>query len=116
MALRPALVNNSIPVSVKVLMLKALIIPVAVQGGELFGMNKAYAKFSQPLINMGLQWILRGGRAGQGNFGRAAVGLELKVAPLHTLLTRARVRAWVKCRTFRTWIATLISEPFCGEI
>jgi len=54
-ALRLALINNSIPVSVKILMLKALIIPITVQGGELIGMNQAYAKFSQPLINMGLQ-------------------------------------------------------------
>jgi len=39
MALRPALINNSIPVSIKILMLKALIIPIAVQGGKLIRIN-----------------------------------------------------------------------------
>jgi exonuclease III len=112
MSLRPALVNSSIPVGVKVLMIKSLIMPIATLGGELLGMNQAHAKHSQSLINKGLQWILSGDRAGQGSMGMAAVGLELGIAPLSALLAGCRTRAWFKYRTLHTWVATLVKEIF----
>jgi exonuclease III len=112
MSLKPALINNSIPMVVKVSMLKALILPIATYGGELFGMNQTLVRFSQPLINMGLQWILKGNRARGKNMGSTIMGLELGIAPLYTLFTRSRVRAWTKFKTLKTWIANLMEEPF----
>jgi len=110
-SLRPALVNSHVPITVKALMLKALVLPVAALGGELLGMNKARAKSSQTLIDLGLKWILKGDRAGNAA-GMAALGAELDIAPLHALLSGRRARAWVKFGTLQTWVATLVSSPF----
>ena len=110
-SLRPALVNSHVPITVKALMLKALVLPVAALGGELLGMNKARAKSSQTLIDLGLKWILKGDRAGNAT-GMAALGAELDIAPLHALLSGRRARAWVKFGTLQTWVATLVSSPF----
>lgn len=111
-SLRPALTNSAIPVAVKVMILKSLVLPIATLGGELLGMNKARAKHSQSLIDKGLLWILRGERAGRGNMGMAVMRLELDIAPLHALLCARRTRAWCKFRTLSTWIACLMKEPF----
>ena len=111
-SLKPALTNSAIPVAVKALMLKALVLPIATLGGELLGMEMARAKPSQSVISMGLQWILKGDRAGRESTRMASLGLELDIAPLHALLCARRMRAWHKFRTLRTWIATLMCEPF----
>ena len=50
-SLRPTLASPQIPLDVKALIIRSLIVPVAAYGGELFGMQRVRAKGSQKLID-----------------------------------------------------------------
>ena len=111
MVLKPSLVNRSIPVAIKVLMVKTLVYPIAAMGGELLGMNQGYAKDGQKLINQALIWIMSGDRAGRGVLTLPTLEVELGVVPLHVETAARRTRALAKYKTLNTWIATLVSNP-----
>ena len=111
-ALRPALGNPMIPMDVKALMLKALVMPVATYGGEVLGMHQARAKSGQAIINQGLKWALAGDVSKGTVVGAAAARAELGLDSLYAVMAGRRARAWVKFRGLRTWISTLLSHPF----
>ena len=111
-AIKPALVNRSIPMETRALMLKALVLPIAAMGGELLGMNQQLANQRQKLLSQAVAWIYSGNRAGQGVLVAPAANLELEIPPLSAIMSGRRARAWVKFPTLRTWSGVLMSQPY----
>jgi exonuclease III len=114
-ALRPALGNSMIPLVVKGLMIKSLVIPVAAFGGEILGMQKERAKGVQSVIDRGLKWISSGDGSRGTVVSASAIRAELGIASMHAIICGRRTRAWVKFRNLKTWISTLISQPFSSR-
>jgi len=98
-----------IPASVRVMLVKALVLPVARWGGELIGMEKRRAA----RINIALQDALRRalGAGRGGGTPNALLWKEAQSSYLHSILSSARARAWKKWATAKTVIAELIRNP-----
>jgi exonuclease III len=110
-ALRPALGNSMIPLDVKILMIKALVAPVASFGGELLGMYKDRARLGQKILDQGLKWALAGTISKGTVVAAAALRAEFSLAPLHAAMSARRTRAWVKARSLKTWLSILVDHP-----
>ena len=116
-SIKPALTNRSIPFETRVLMLKALILPIASMGGELLGMKQQLANQRQQLVSQAVSWIYSGDRAGRGVMAVPAASLDLDLPPLSAIIFGAimsgrRARSWAKFPTLRTWSGILMSQPF----
>jgi exonuclease III len=98
---------RTIPVGLKLLIFKALVIPVATFGGELTGMSRVRLESVQRIINQGLRKIA--GRSMKSKLGCPFVlGRELGVAPLEAITAGKRARAWAKYKNGATIVAQLL--------
>ena len=111
-SLRPALGNPMIPLAVKAQMIKSLVVPVAAFGGELLGMVKERAKSNQRIVDQGLKWALAGDISKGTVVAAATARAEFGLTTLHATWSSRRTRGWVKFRQLKTWISTLVSNPF----
>lgn len=111
-SLRPALTNSSIPLAVKVLMIKSLILPIAAWGGELLGMHKVRAHPTQKLVHQAIRWALYGDRAGKGRAAMSTLSWDLGIPPVHAIRSSYRTRAYHKFSSVKTWAAILSQHPF----
>ena len=111
-ALRPALSNSLIPLNVKAMMFKSLVVPVASYGGELLGMRREKVRKVQSVLDKGLKWILAGAVSKGTIVAAAALRAELGLPSLYATVSGSRARAWVKYRSLKTWISILVNNPF----
>jgi hypothetical protein len=102
--------NTSIPLAARVHAFKAVIVPIALYGGELLGMMSEHADALQRPLNAALKRLL-GVSATSRMAHPLSIMHELDVLPLGSRMAAARVRAYRKLRTVRTWISALIEHP-----
>ena len=108
MAMQPFLMTRSIPMVIRVRALRTLVYPVAMYGGELFGMNKVRSKELERVVNMGLKWCSNL----SGNSTLTSVETlrrEWNIPPVYASAAAMRARAWLKYPSLRTWIRDIVT-------
>ena len=109
-SMRPFLSTTSIPMNIRLMMLKAALLPVALFGGELFGFNKALCQKLQRVMNAALGvWFVNNEKT---RLHQSSLFREADVAPLWALTSAARTRLFVKSESVVTWISILRKSPF----
>ena len=100
------LCRKEYPSHLKVLLVKAKLIPVLTYGGEIWGMNTQIASKAQKVCDDALRMIVRGGRS----TGLKRLRDELGIATIASVAATRRLRALTKFETLRTWIAILLAS------
>ena len=97
---------GDVPLFVKRMVLRSVLLPIALYGSELWGMSTARVEELQRVIDLGMRTVLGAGR------GTCLVRLrrELGLQTVGCYAAARRVRAFHKWRGSRTWISTLISR------
>lgn len=104
--MRPSLTNRLIPLACKVRMIQNILLPRLSYGAELWGMSD---KRVAPAAKV-LRDALMGGRTTLLlKYGLLCI--DLKIPPLEAFAAKARVRAYDKYSTLRSWISGLIAAP-----
>ena len=109
-AIRPLVSCLQIPILVRINVLKAIVVPVLVYGGELWGMQSNRSEKPQRVLNEALRLLIRQ-RAKSSLTSSATLGLEFGIPPISAMVAAARVRALKKFPQLRTVIADLIGSP-----
>lgn len=94
------------PSHLKVLLVKARLIPILTYGGEIWGMNTQIASKAQKVCDDALRMIVRGGKS----TGLKRLRDELGIATIASIAATRRLRALTKFETLRTWIAILLAN------
>lgn len=98
----------NIPISARVMVLKACIIPQLLYGGELWGMNASLSRKHETLVNTCLRWII--GSSGAG-VSVASMREEFNIPGIAASAAGRRARAALVWPEKRTWIADLTTTP-----
>jgi hypothetical protein len=107
-ALGPFLRNDSIPLSVRAAVLRGVVMPTLMYGGELWGCARARSSTLQTTLNKGLRWCL--GLPGRSSAASVvAMSREVNVAPVAASALHRVCRAVDKYPTLKTWIARLMA-------
>lgn len=104
--LRPFLAVESVPLAVRVAVVKAVVLPSLLYGAEVWGMQEQRLRRAQTVLNRTLR-VLAGAKERDSSMPCAAMWRELDVAPLHVMAAARRARAVNKYIHLRTWVATL---------
>jgi hypothetical protein len=108
-SMRPFLSTTSIPMNIRLMMLKAALLPVALFGGELFGFNKVLCQKLQRVLNAALGvWFVNSEKT---RLHQSSLFREAGIAPLWALTSAARTRLFVKSGSMVTWISILSTKP-----
>lgn len=102
-AIQPFIVNRGIPLPVRIMVFKALVIPRATYAGELLGMNQKYSFKIQSAVNIGMRWLI-GNSSNNTLAAVAAMQTELNIPPIHAIMSAKRARFYRKVTTLRTWV------------
>ena len=101
-----------LPPHVKLTLVKSLVLPVALFGGELLGMCKEHCQKTQ-------KWIHKAMRAAFGtrqNASSVAMGNESRIPSIAVLRSAQRARAFGKWgKHSRTWLPLLIKHPMSSR-
>jgi len=108
----PFLRSRSIPLATKWLVINSIITPMLLFGAELWGMNKLRSHKADTLLAKALRWCI--GASGSSSSGISSVALreEFTIPSIGAMASARRARAWAKFPRLRTWISTLIENPF----
>jgi endonuclease/exonuclease/phosphatase family metal-dependent hydrolase len=112
--LRPFLKAN-IPLNLKILVIKATVIPKALYGGELFGCDKARATKIQTAVNPFIRLALTGSEKSKSG-PNIALWREAGIAPLYAQASCRRIRLYWKSASLKTWIAILYKSKFINKV
>ena len=104
-ALKRFLCRRAYPTHLKVLLVKAKLIPILTYGGEIWGMNTQLAERAQKVCDEACRTTVRGGKS----TGLRRVREELGIDTIASIVAKKRLRALTKFGSLRTWIASLIS-------
>lgn len=103
-ALRPFLRNRKVPISIRLHIVRSQLLPVALYGGELTGMNTSRCKKTQAVLDQILRVILGVPK----NTCKYTLWQEAGMTPLWIMRAAQRARAYTKWGESRTYIADLI--------
>jgi len=113
-ALQPFLATQAIPLMMRAMVVKTVLLASVLHGAEVWGMSKERCKPAQALVNQALR-LLCGCKRSDMTVSVAAMWRELQVPPVHALASARRARALVKYPTLKTWIATVLKYPVSGQ-
>lgn len=106
-ALTPFLRLRSVAVALRAEVLRAVVMPVATYGAEVWGSAKGLVNGLQTVINRGMRLCL-GFTANNTAVSVPAMQRELGIPPVHCVCAGLACRAAMKFPTVRTWIAKLL--------
>jgi exonuclease III len=110
MALKKFLTNRSIPMPMRLAVLKAKVVPVLLYGAEVWGGSGGLAalKAAQAVLTMGAKWVVYGYNAK----GKAIAPLlrELELKPLVADALGRRTRGYLKFGTLKTLAPNLFTK------
>ena len=109
-SVRPLIGCIQIPLTVRINVVKALIVPVLTYGGELWGMNSERSVKPQKVLSEALRIMARL-RVRSSMTSSATLGLEFGIPPISAIVAGARVRAMKKFPQLQTIIADLMRSP-----
>lgn len=106
-ALQPVLRTTSIPLNIRVRMVKAIVVPTLTYGAELWGFPQTAMKGPQRVLDSALRLVM-GISKTSTLVSAKAIAMELGIEPLSVTGIVSRVRAWTKYRDLRTVISQLV--------
>lgn len=111
MVILPFLRNRRIPVQMRLTVMKAVLMPILMWGGEIYGMNKSFTAKTQVFVNQALKAIA--GVGYRSNISNLALWREFNCPPVCARTNAARARAYQKVGTLSTHIKLIRDTPFC---
>lgn len=105
--LKHFLMCPSIPLYARIIVCKAVFVPIALYGGEIWGMNQRRVRVLETL-RVSLLRLLIGSRAGS----LAALGREFHFPYMYAIASSRRTRAYFTWQKSRLWIGRLLAFPF----
>lgn len=109
-SIRPVLGCNSIPIGIRIRLLKALLIPVLTYSAELWGCCETRVKPCQDILSGAIRSLVKiRPKANVTSF--ATLSLEFKIPSIHAIASAARIRAFLKFPSLRTTISKLFNAP-----
>ena len=105
----PFLRCSSIPLIMRTLVLKAVVVPILLFGAELYGMCREVTKKVQIFLNQALRAMAS--VPNRSSVSNVALWREFRVPPICASAAARRARAWRKCIGSRTWIGLMAQYP-----
>lgn len=109
-ALRPMLQSSSIPLALRLRVMKAVLVPTLTYGSELWGFPQVVVAPVQRVLDQAAR-VLFGVRIGNRQVTSKVLLLELGLLPLTVTAISSRVRAFVKYRILKTIVSSLVLTP-----
>ena len=104
------LATGSIPIGLKRLIIKVVLIPCLVYGAEWFGMNAKSVNCLQGVLNKALRLVI-GASIKASWVPIGPLMTELGIEPIHVTASKRRARAFLKYRGLKSWISLMINNP-----
>lgn len=108
-ALRPTLQKHHLPVKLRTMLIKSLLMPVLCYGGELWGMSSQRAQDADRVLRQAMRSVV--GKSSNALVSQEVLRRELKVPSVYAATAARRSRLWVKAPTMRTVIRQLAQRP-----
>ena len=109
----PFLKSQCIPINMRTIVMKAVVIPTLIYGSEIYGMNKLITSNMQKYLNVAIKAIA--GVSIKAAVSNVALWRELNCTPICALAAARRARAYRKCGLSNTWISTLLNGIFKSQ-
>jgi hypothetical protein len=104
------LATGSVPVGLKRLVVKVVLVPCLVYGSEWFGMNKKNVAVLQRVLNRAIRLCV-GASMTASWVPIEPLMSELGIEPIHVTASKRRARAFLKYRSMNSWISQMINNP-----
>ena len=104
------LATGSVPIGLKRLVVKVVLVPCLVYGSEWFGMNKVNVAVLQTVLNRAIRLCVGASMAASWVPIEPLMS-ELGIEPIHVTASKRRARAFLKYREMNSWISQLINNP-----
>ena len=108
--LKPVLSSCRIPLGMRLHIVKYILVPTLVYGGELWGMNLDCSEQVEKVLNAALRALFRMSERSR-RLSPLAIGLETGVPPIVARAAGSRARAFRKYPNLRTVVASLLRNP-----
>ena len=108
-SLRGVLSCVSIPLALRIKVVRAIILPVLTYGGVLWGMQEQRSNRPQQVLAETLRVLMRM-RPRNTLISSTTLGVELGIPPIYAVVCAARARGYRKFRELRTTIAKLVRQ------
>ena len=108
--LRPFL-KASIPLNLKLMVIKGAVLPKILYGSELYGCDKIRSHIAQQAVNPYLRLALTASEKSTAG-SNLSLWRESGVAPIYAKAAKRRVRLYLKSKTMKTWLAILQRSPW----
>jgi hypothetical protein len=110
MSLAPFLRCPVIPLSARIAVIRAVVLPRLLYGAEVYGMNRTLTTAMQSLLNLALRSLVRLGH--WRSLPSLPLWRELGFRPICALAAGRRIRAFLKCQELSTWVSDLVATPY----
>jgi hypothetical protein len=101
--------SHRIPLRTRLLVIKAVLVPTALYGAELWGMQQARVAPHQAVVDSALRMLIGSGTHFRG-ICRSSLQRELSLPPLHVLASTRRLRLLQKLPELVTWGGVLRTQ------
>jgi hypothetical protein len=108
-SLAPFLRCPVVPLSLRLQVIRGVVLPRLLYGAEIYGMNRALTDVMQRHLNSALRSLVRT----ESWRGLPSYGLwkEFNIKPICALAAGRRIRAFLKCFSLSTWVKRLVENP-----
>ena len=106
----PFLRCASIPLPMKVTVVRGVVVPKLLFGAEVYGMNKALTQGIQVYLNQVCRLML--GMSAKATVSSVALWSEIGIPPICASAAARRARALQKAETVKTYVSTLVKTHF----
>ncbi len=87
-------VNCAVPSSIRVRVLKTMLLPVCIYGSEVWGGVREWDKKMQGVVNDAMHCIVQGWS--RRTLSSMALAMELDIPPIHAICLQNRLKGWVQ--------------------
>ena len=108
--LRPFLSSTALPMSMRVRVVQAVLLPRMLFGAELWGCNRALTDRVQKITNKALRLIV-GLKSSKLHVSSVGIHREMGIKPICAIAAGRRLRAYRKCFLLKTQIGLFMRNP-----
>ena len=112
-AILPILRCSVVPMCMKLATVAAVVGPRLLFGAELYGMNRALTQSMQNLMNQCLRACI--GSPSARSVPSIGLWKETGIPPICATAGARRARAFAKARSLKTWLKTIVKQPFTSR-
>lgn len=109
-AVTPFLRSRSIPLYMRALVTRVVVLPILLFGAEIYGMNKKLTSKMQRFLNHALRAMA--GASSKSPVSNVALWREFRMPPICASAAARRTRAIRKCATLRSWVKSITDGIF----